>query len=515
MTAFMGVDVGSASARAGLFAADGRCLGAASAALEQHRAAPGHVSQSSAQIWEAVCRAAREAGRSAGLSPDAVAGIGFDATCSMAVSDLDGTPVGVDPGEPDEWDVIMWMDHRATREAQAINATGHEALRQVGGRISPEMQPPKLLWLDRHHPEAWRRARHFADLPDWLTWRATGSRARSLCSVVCKWMHRGDHWDGSFYDAIGLGALVDEGFVRLGADVRAPGTRIGGLTAQAASELGLVAGTPVATSLIDAYAGALGTMRCSAGTGGARMALIAGTSACHITLSDAPAFVPGVWGPYPGVLLPGLSANEAGQSAAGAFLDTLLERRNTTERDALWQAVGALPADAAASLHVLPDVLGNRSPLADPGATGAIVGFGTEAGPDAQAREALAAVQSLAYGTRQIIAALGENGVPVDTIVVSGGLAASDPYLAAHADATGCRVLVPERDEPVLLGTAMLGAAASGRSNGLAEAMAAMSGPAREISPGPNRTYHDRKYRAFLRLQAAERELRDLMEDAS
>jgi ribulose kinase len=507
--AYLGIDVGSGSARAGLFDQGGTCLGQASAPLDQHRAAPGRVSQSSEQIWHAICSAVRETLRRAEVDPGEVRGLGFDATCSMVVSDELGGPVGVDPGEADGWDVIMWMDHRATGEAAQINLTGHPALRQVGGRISPEMQAPKLLWLKRNHHDAWRRAAHFTELPDWLTWRATGSRRRSLCSVICKWMHDGRAWASDFYEGIGLHDLAGEGFARLGTDIVGPGSRIGGLSDAAAEELGLNPGTPVGASLIDAYAG---TLQSAPETGGARLALIAGTSACHITLSLDPAFVPGMWGPYPGVLLPGMSADEAGQSAAGALLDVMAARRGNTDRSALWAAVAGLPAEAAAGLHVLPDILGNRSPRAEPEATAALVGFGTDTGPGAEAREMLAAVQSLAYETRQIIEVLRGNGVEVDTLVVSGGLAKSEPYLAAHAGATGCRVLVPEGEEPVLLGSAMLAAAASGDMPDLPTSMTEMSGSAREIPPAGSADYHDRKYSAFLRLQATEREMRTLME---
>ena len=46
-----------------------------------------------------------------------------------------------------DMNIIMWMDHRAAEQAERINATQHEVLKYVGGKISLEMQTPKLLWL--------------------------------------------------------------------------------------------------------------------------------------------------------------------------------------------------------------------------------------------------------------------------------------------------------------------------------------------------------------------------------
>lgn len=46
-----------------------------------------------------------------------------------------------------ERNVVMWMDHRAAEQAARITASNHRVLRAVGGVMSPEMQPPKLLWL--------------------------------------------------------------------------------------------------------------------------------------------------------------------------------------------------------------------------------------------------------------------------------------------------------------------------------------------------------------------------------
>ena len=111
------------------------------------------------------------------------------------------------------------MDHRAAEDAARINAAGHEVLRYSGGALSPEMQTPKLVWLARSKPEIFARSAHFLGLTDWLSFRATGSLARSLCTVACKFgylAHEG-RWPGEFLDSVGLGALNADGFARLGA----------------------------------------------------------------------------------------------------------------------------------------------------------------------------------------------------------------------------------------------------------------------------------------------------------
>ncbi|MFX7686511.1 hypothetical protein ABTJ58_19925, partial [Acinetobacter baumannii] len=78
-----------------------------------------------------------------------------------------------------------------------------------------------------------------------------GSTRRSLCSLVCKWTYLGHEgrWDDGYLRAIGLGDLVEEGHARIGTDVGAVGSAIGGgLTVEAAHELGLTPGIAVGTS---------------------------------------------------------------------------------------------------------------------------------------------------------------------------------------------------------------------------------------------------------------------------
>ncbi len=150
---FIGVDVGTGSARAGVFDAAGRMLASAKRDLLIFREPGGIAEQSSAQIWQAVTQSVREARAHAGIAADAIAGIGFDATCSLVVLGEDGQGLPVGPSNDPARDVILWMDHRAAAEAERINRGGHAVLDFVGGRISPEMETPKLLWLAERRPE--------------------------------------------------------------------------------------------------------------------------------------------------------------------------------------------------------------------------------------------------------------------------------------------------------------------------------------------------------------------------
>jgi D-ribulokinase len=525
----LGVDVGTGSARAGLFTLDGRLAGRGEERVRTWQTTPHHVEQSTDDIWRAVSAAVRRA--CADTPPDLVVGIGFDATCSLAALDVHGKPVSISTDGATERNVIVWMDHRAIADAAAINATKHAVLDFVGGVISPEMQTPKLRWVKRELPHTWRRTWRWFDLPDYLTWRATGSDDRSLCSTTCKWTYLGheDRWDPSYFDAIGLIDLADDGFRKIGSRVRAPGERIGGLTAAAADELGLAIGTPVAASLIDAHAGALGTL---GATGhptpmSGRMAIIAGTSACHLATAPAGTSIPGVWGPYFGALLPGEWLLEAGISASGAFLDHVLRSHaaRVTGEDsyAIVEAhltdligCGASESELTHDLHLQPNVLGNRAPLADPTLRGGISGCTLNDDLDDLARWYLAALQSLAYATRHIIEAFTARGRPVDLLIASGGSATNPRWCQIHADALGIPVAVPAEADGVLLGAAMLGGAAAGTHRSLESAMRSMTRLGRVVQPDRNsREFHDRKYRVYRRMIDDQCAYRTLMSDGA
>ncbi|ALZ95856.1 FGGY-family pentulose kinase [Leclercia adecarboxylata] len=519
----IGVDVGSGSVRAGVFDLSGQLLSHATHKITTVRRSGQRVEQSSEQIWQAVCRCIADALDSAGVAPQSVAGIGFDATCSLVVLDKDGAPLPVSAEGDAEHNVIVWMDHRATAQAERINATHHPVLNYVGGKISPEMETPKLLWLKEHRREIFDRAGQFFDLADFLTWRATGDLARSICTVTCKWtwLAHENRWDADYFRTIGLSELADENFARIGQRILAPGTPCAsGLTEQAAREMGLPVGTPVAVGLIDAHAGGIGTVGVEEGAL-SNLAYVFGTSSCTMTSTAEPAFVPGVWGPYYSAMVPGLWLSEGGQSAAGAAIDQLLAFHPAAEEARLLaQAAGqplpvwladrvmqrcAQPSEAvalAAGLHVVPEFLGNRAPFADPHARAIICGLGMERDLDNLLALYMAGLCGIGYGLRQILDAQRACGVNTRNIAISGGAGQHPLVRQILADACGMPILTTQCSEPVLLGSAILGAVAGNIAPSVTDAMKQFTHVDRYYSPDDAwQALHQRRYDIYKQLQ--------------
>jgi len=492
------VDVGTGSARAGIFDAGGAMLGRAAVPIETFRPAQGHCEQDSEAIWVAVGAALRAARGEAGAAPGAIRGLAFDATSSLVVRDCAGMALPVTPGAVPGRDTILWLDHRAAAEAAECTATGDPALAAFGAVLSPEMPFPKLLWLKRHHAATWDRLGLAFDLADFLGWKATGSEARSLCTLACKWGYRAGHaepWPGGFLGRIGLGDLG----ARAGSGDRPVpvGSPLGGLVAEAASALGLAPGIAVGAGLIDAHAGALAGLGPLAGAPdglAGHLALITGTSNCVMAFAPEARPRRGLWGPFRDAILPGLGVQEGGQSVSGGLLDHICFLWGGTVPGAQTHAriarrINELRAvegwDLAAGLHVLPDFAGNRSPHGDPLARGVISGLGLDASFDGLARLYWRTAVGLAIGLREIVDLLAGDGPARPVLHLAGGHTRSPLLTGLYATATGCRVITSDRADMVLLGTAMAAAAACGLHPDLASAARAMARPGTEHRPDP------------------------------
>ncbi|PIL36645.1 hypothetical protein GSI_00334 [Ganoderma sinense ZZ0214-1] len=572
---YIGVDIGTGSVRAGLVKPDGTIAASFTEETITWRDEEDHriFEQSTNNIWAGMCTAIKACLKEANVQPSEVKGIGFDATCSLAVADQNGEPVvvtkGGQLGRNGDRNIILWADHRAEKEAELINSTGSVVLDYVGGTMSLEMEIPKTLWLKRNmDPELFKRCQFF-DLPDFLTYRATGYDRRSCCSVACKcsFVPIKGGWQPEFFKKIGLEQFVENEFSQLGKEeVLTAGMPVGnGLSKKAAEETGLLEGTPVGSGVIDAYAGWLGTVAARYKAQGKlsgdipspdesrhRLAAVAGTSTCHIVQSPEGVFVNGVWGPYKDVVFPGWWMNEGGQSSTGQLIDFMItthpaypklkelaQQRNTNIHDVLHDELERLREEKNAEnlteltkdLHFYPDLHGNRSPLADPRMTGSIVGLQLNSGLTDLARKFNVTLEAIALQTRHIVDQMNAKGHAIRSIYMSGGQAKNAMLMQLFANTCGMPVVLPESSgAAVVLGAAMLGRFAAEaqvrkdklvrelRGQALWEIMVEMTPAGTMVEPAASpkeKKLLEAKYKIFLEAIDIQRRWRKEMEEAS
>jgi ribulose kinase len=261
------------------------------------------------------------------------------------------------------------------------------------------------------------------------------------------------------------------------------------LDAAAALDLGLMAGTPVAQGGIDAYLGMLGL----GATGAGDVAVIVGSSTCHLAQSRAGVFGSGAAGCYPDATVEGLYTIEAGQTATGSILDWYrrhfagreqldAQRRGINVYQVLDEQAGVVPPGAE-GLIVRDDWQGNRSPYKNPQARGAIVGLSLAHGPGHIFR---ALYEATACGTRHILEDAAAHGLQVHRIFIGGGGARSALWLQIHADILKQPVHLTRESESCALGSAMTAAVAAGFYRDFDEAAGAMVAIEKVVEPNPD-----------------------------
>ncbi|KIJ19815.1 D-ribulokinase [Paxillus involutus ATCC 200175] len=565
---YIGVDVGTGSARACLVDASGHIAASDTQDTKTWRDENDHriFEQSTTDIWSKICLAVKKVLSKSGVDKSAIKGLGFDATCSLAVTDFDGNPVLVTKGKDigntgGERNIILWADHRAEKEAELINSTESIVLNYVGGTMSLEMEVPKILWLKQHMDPGHFSRCQFFDLPDYFTYKCTGDNARSFCSTTCKCSFVPDKgWQEDFFTEIGLAELIDGGEWRqMGAAkgrVKAAGIPIGqGLTEDAAKDLGLLKGTAVGSGLIDAYAGWMGTVGARYTENGTlseapaldesrhRLAAVAGTSTCHLVQSKEGVFVNGVWGPYRDAAFPGWWMNEGGQSSTGQLIDFVitthtaypeLKEKAREEQKNIHQVLLELLeklrqeshvesfTELTKDIHFYPDFHGNRSPIADPRMRGAIIGLELDASITDLAKKYYLVLESIALQTRHIIESMNSAGHDITSIYLSGGQARNIVLMQLFADTCGIPMVLPaSHSEAVVLGAAMLARIAAEKvttAEQMWKIMVDMTLPGTLVAPAAPpkvKKLLDAKYKIFRETIEIQQRWRQEMEEAA
>lgn len=453
----------------------------------------------------------------AGVNPDAVIGIGIDFTsCTILPTGTEGTPLCRQEkyrATPHAWPKL-WKHHAAQPQADRINALAHSRgekfITRYGGKISSEWLFPKALEILEEAGDVWRDARRIIEGGDWVVWQLCGEEKRNACAAGYKacW-----HREEGYPSADFLGALhpdFPDLLNKLGHDLYPSGAKAGTLTPEWAERLGLTPETAVGVAIIDAHAGAPGSGVVNPNV----MALVMGTSTCHMIMSNEEVLVEGISGVVADGIVPGLYGYEAGQAAVGDifawFVENGLPARYETEAKErgisphnLLSEKASYRSPGESGLIALDWWNGCRTPLVDADLSGVIVGYSLRTAPEDIYR---ALVEATAYGTRLIIETFERGGVAVQRLVAGGGLTENRVLMQIYADVTGREIAVAGAGAASALGAAMLGSTAAGRGAGGYDTLEAAS---EHMVPQPQAIYrpdaqskniYDRLYAEYLRL---------------
>jgi L-ribulokinase len=490
----IGIDFGTLSGRAVLV----RVSDGAELAGAEHVYASGVIDESLSgtklspdwalqdpQDWLDVLRnAVPEVLRESGVDTNAVIGIGTDTTaCTVLPCRRDGTPLCALPeyaDRPHAWPKL-WRHHAAQPQADRINALaaerGESWLARYGGRLSSEWELAKALQLFEEDREVYDATELWVEFADWIIWQLCGEYARNRCTAG----YKGAYQDGGYPSTDFFGALhpdfADFAETRLDrelADLAAPA---GTLTAQAADWTGLPQGIAVAVGNVDAHVTVPAAQAIEPGT----MVAVMGTSTCHVMNGDVLAEVPGMCGVVDGGISPGRYGYEAGQSGVGDIF-AWWARVGYPPSRAAQAADGESPHDVltrlaaaqsvgAHGLVALDWMSGNRSVLVDHELSGVIVGLTLDTKPEDVYR---ALVEATAFGTRRIIEAFDESGVPVRHFTAAGGLTKNAFLMQIYADVIKKPISVIGSDQGPALGSAIHAAVAAGAYPDVSAAAKAM-----------------------------------------
>lgn len=468
----------------------------------------------------AVLRAVlRDVTASAGISPASVIGIGIDCTCSTLLPvRRDGTPLCDEEkfrAAPHAY-VKLWK-HRAPTQAERFNAVISRRrepwAEHFGGKVTAEWIYAKIAQILEEAPEIYEETGYFLEIGDWLTWRLTGklTRGYGFASFKAGYLPQlGGYPSEDFFAEADerLRHLIRD---KMTAPVVMPGAPVGTVSAEAAEQFGLSAGTAVSSPMPDGHAPAIALGLCENGDTCAAI----GTSSSYMMIYDRFVPVPGICGVVCGSPIPGFYGYSTGISCVGDLFSWAADRFQSEELTAECAARGTSPValltERAArkrpgetGLIALDWFSGNKCTLADSGLSGMILGLTLQTPPEDVLR---ALMEAAAFGTREIFETFAAHGLPVRRLIAVGGIPRKNAFaMQVFADILGMPVGVTGISQASALSSAIQAAAAAGEEAGgyadLRRAARAMAVRIERIyEPIPeNRAVYDRLYAEYRRL---------------
>ncbi len=430
----------------------GRIVGVASHLYPTRHGADGWAEQDPADWLHGFAAAVHELAEAGALRE--IRALAFTGQMSAALP-VDASGQALHPA-------LIWSDQRATVETDAAAAriAPGAFYGLTGNTLNATYTGPKLAWLARHRPEVWAATATFLQPKDWLIAQLTGVLAMDHSDASCTGLYElaSGTWSPHLCDLFGLP-------LTLAPPLAEAASVIGTLDATMARRLGLPGGLPVVLGGGDGPTSALGT-----GIGRGEAYLSIGTSAWVSFLNDAPVIdetrrIFSFRHVLPGVYAVTGSTQNAG--SALAWLGSLLAAGDigAEVRTAL-----ATVAPGAGGLLVLPYLQGERTPVWDSQATGAVLGLRAH---HERVHLVRAFTEAVCFQIKLILDTLADCGLTSRDLRIVGGLSSEPTVVRLLATVVQHRLRRPPGYlHTTSIGAAMLGALALGASSNEAAALA-------------------------------------------
>lgn len=480
----IGCDIGTSGTKTVLFDLKGATVASATREYPLYTPFNGWAEQDPRDWWEATKSGIREVIAQAAVDPSEIKGIGLSGQMHGLVM-LDKNDEIIRPS-------IIWCDQRTGREAEELtDMIGYDNLISI--TANPAMTgftASKILWVKNNEPENFERCAKIMLPKDYIRYMLTGEFATEVSDASGMQLMDvpGRCWSQTMLDKIGirrdqLGTMYESQEVT------------GKVTAAAAAETGLAAGTIVVGGAGDQAAGGVGNgivregvISATIGTSGV---VFAHTDKLSIdpkgrvhTLCHA---VPGAWHIMGVTQGAGLSFKWLRDNFFAAECQTaaLLGRPANAVMDEL---AATVPAGARGLIY-LPYLMGERTPHLDPDARGVFFGLNAMHTKKDMLRAVMEGVIFSLCDCMDIIG--GMTGSAPETVYASGGGGNSTLWRRMMADAFGIDIARNNSKEGGALGVAILAGVGAGLYSSVAEACDALIAKrdVTEFDPAANATY--------------------------
>jgi len=464
----LGIDSSTQSTKTIAWSRDGEALCEGRADIPMSQPAAGRAEQDVEDWWNSTCVATRAV--TGQIDPARIAGIAIS-NQRETVGFLDAEGRGSRPA-------MVWLDERASDEIALLTTElGAEQLHKTTGKpadITPVIY--RLSWLNRHHPEDLKKISKIVDVHAFLSGRLTGRTVASWTSADPFGIFdiENKKWVESYLDHLNLSS---EQF----GEIAAPGALISTISQDAASETGLMAGTPVYAAGGDGQCAGLGVNAVRSGV---------------VYLNLGTAIITGAWSKEPaisnywrtmtspsgdGYFVEGVQ--RAGAFFVNWFVDTFCGGREDPKVFDRLEALASQIPIGAEGLVICPYLTGCMDPHWDPNARANFIGLGPM---HTQGHLYRAALEALTLEIARSIVAMKANGIDAERIVAVGGGANSALWSKMIADATGLPLTKSKSLEASALGAGISAAVGAGWYPSFDEAAIAMSSEGATINPDPS-----------------------------